>query len=1044
MNQPAKVDSGRHSDSIPTTGGGNKTANSPTPSSSASCSSASSVSPATTTTTGRQCEQNSVVAGLSKPATHGYSAVSLSPSRRHAVTACHDSIQIISIGPGGLNVERTIPFVPHVANGSATLNPPLVSSTNNSATNSFRGSRLSHFPSHHRPLRISEDLFEEPGRSRQPVHDGSHSSSTTTATTATATIGMMNVIVNDVAWSKNLLEIASSHNSRKQQNAQSINSIPQQSFIAAAGSNGSIVVWLEETLLQQPKGGQQQSLAPEVVLSQHGRAVNRLSWHPKRQMLLSASHDSTVRLWERKKVKPEKANKHQGGFSFPFFGDFQAANRRDEGNGAASFNWQCTGVFEPRCESVRDVGWNPMADDIFALCTSNGCLVVYNRLVRARVMLKLNAHDRDATTLHWHPTRPYTIATGGSNDRLVKVWNLEHSLIVDQQQTMDSAAINLSNNQNTLSSIQTDISDVSTDSNLSVGSKASTAALTFCSTSSYSRQPPEHVLAVAAPVKRVRWRPPATTPNTNQNTRSSSKGLLPPIGAPNETFSDRHESMLAVATVPVKGESGGGSGFVALWSYHRPYMPLSIIEGHKEGAVTDLAWLDSSSVAQDVASARSCVVPLEESAAVPRTGIWQHILSVGKDGRCLVQSLAKGERPISNVPPSCFAMANLTPFQRGYGSLQIFSVCQEVNRDSDYWLRSDRETETAPGIFREPPLLSPRKDRERSSSVTEEFDATVVIQNSTPNSPTITFYSLDQGDLDQTGKPATVVPGNGGGTEEELVIAPELVHMSRFADNYVFYPTSALPTLTDICTHNLEIAKTLRNNNVAQMWEAVASELQTAGVDNLADVPTAPRDIRPTISAILEERADNGDVQSCVVLCEVLQIVNADRTTKIPGLGIQLVREWYLSYIDLLRSMCLFAHASDVIRNCNDTFVSAQNKHSTSISESCQRCGKAILADRRNTDQNHHHSGEARRMCKSCKRIIGSCSICQEPVTGMFIWCPGCGHGGHLEHIMGWFAQRHECPTGCGHVCNMVQSLNAFPRSTSMRDLDKLDISLNS
>jgi hypothetical protein len=66
------------------------------------------------------------------------------------------------------------------------------------------------------------------------------------------------------------------------------------------------------------------------------------------------------------------------------------------------------------------------------------------------------------------------------------------------------------------------------------------------------------------------------------------------------------------------------------------------------------------------------------------------------------------------------------------------------------------------------------------------------------------------------------------------------------------------------------------------------------------------------------------------------------------------------------------------------------------------------------------------------------CFVCHEPVTGMFVWCPGCGHGGHLEHALQWFGGlngkpvRTVCPTGCGHKCNLVQMGPAFPRSNSM------------
>ena len=58
------------------------------------------------------------------------------------------------------------------------------------------------------------------------------------------------------------------------------------------------------------------------------------------------------------------------------------------------------------------------------------------------------------------------------------------------------------------------------------------------------------------------------------------------------------------------------------------------------------------------------------------------------------------------VPSSCFAMANLSPFQSGYGSLQIFSVYQRVPNGPSHdakltALRQDDSVRNAPGIFKE-------------------------------------------------------------------------------------------------------------------------------------------------------------------------------------------------------------------------------------------------------------------------------------------------------------------------------------------------------
>ena len=142
--------------------------------------------------------------------------------------------------------------------------------------------------------------------------------------------------------------------------------------------------------------------------------------------------------------------------------------------------------------------------------------------------------------------------------------------------------------------------------------------------------------------------------------------------------------MLAVATAPIKGASAGGSGLLALWSYNRPFMPLSVVEGHKVGAVTDFDWLDTpqpdqierkqqdrSSSAKQLASADARrnrdSLSLEEGFQMRKNtrpgndvevsyselkemddmekpvGIWQHVMSVGRDGRCLLQSFARGK-----------------------------------------------------------------------------------------------------------------------------------------------------------------------------------------------------------------------------------------------------------------------------------------------------------------------------------------------------------------------------------------------------------------
>lgn len=58
--------------------------------------------------------------------------------------------------------------------------------------------------------------------------------------------------------------------------------------------------------------------------------------------------------------------------------------------------------------------------------------------------------------------------------------------------------------------------------------------------------------------------------------------------------------------------------------------------------------------------------------------------------------------------------------------------------------------------------------------------------------------------------------------------------------------------------------------------------------------------------------------------------------------------------------------------------------------------------------------------CDKCRDPVATCAVCLQPVKGVFVWCQGCGHGGHLEHLLEWFSRHSSlCPTGCMHVCNL-------------------------
>jgi hypothetical protein len=168
-----------------------------------------------------------------------------------------------------------------------------------------------------------------------------------------------------------------------------------------------------------------------------------------------------------------------------------------------------------------------------------------------------------------------------------------------------------------------------------------------------------------------------------------------------------------------------------------------------------------------------------------------------------------------------------------------------------------------------------------------------------------------------------------------IIVSPEVVHLSRFASRYKLYPDEQYATRAELCLHNGNVAERLSQSALAHMWRMLAFMLDSTGIDGLldkdSDVPlNMMQYVMPnTIKALLEERAIAGDVQTCVAICEVLEIVKPDQTVRIADLEVELVREWYLSYIDLLRDMCLFSHATFLIRSCKDPYIGSLHQQST-------------------------------------------------------------------------------------------------------------------
>lgn len=159
--------------------------------------------------------------------------------------------------------------------------------------------------------------------------------------------------------------------------------------------------------------------------------------------------------------------------------------------------------------------------------------------------------------------------------------------------------------------------------------------------------------------------------------------------------------------------------------------------------------------------------------------------------------------------------------------------------------------------------------------------------------------------------------------------------------------------------------------------------------------------IYESVAQMLRFYVDVSDVQTAVSIILVL----GDRMKQIVSIDKQTIQIWFRSYIDLLHRFQLWNISTRLIQQCSDPDIQGINQSLTSVLVYCALCKKAI----------HHGSV----LCEKCRTQPSTCSICHVSVRGLYVWCQGCAHGGHLKHMLDWFRTNSLCPAGCGHQCEM-------------------------
>ena len=85
--------------------------------------------------------------------------------------------------------------------------------------------------------------------------------------------------------------------------------------------------------------------------------------------------------------------------------------------------WAVGGVYNGHEGSVEDVAWSPTEGTVFATCSVDQTVRIWDTRERGRSMLSVKAHDADANVASWSHLVSYMLASGG-DDGALRIWDL--------------------------------------------------------------------------------------------------------------------------------------------------------------------------------------------------------------------------------------------------------------------------------------------------------------------------------------------------------------------------------------------------------------------------------------------------------------------------------------------------------------------------------------------------------------------------------------------------------------------------------------------
>ncbi|XP_063700886.1 LOW QUALITY PROTEIN: GATOR2 complex protein MIOS [Culicoides brevitarsis] len=151
------------------------------------------------------------------------------------------------------------------------------------------------------------------------------------------------------------------------------------------------------------------------------------------------------------------------------------------------------------------------------------------------------------------------------------------------------------------------------------------------------------------------------------------------------------------------------------------------------------------------------------------------------------------------------------------------------------------------------------------------------------------------------------------------------------------------------------------------------------------------------------------------------------------------IQYWIQTYRDMLDGWNLFDQRAQL-----DIMMNSKTTRPKAIQLLCNFCGKSISSGFQEENRVRFLINKI-SSCPHCRKTLTRCSLCMlhlgtcstdftdknskkataifqaKPFSNWFSWCQTCRHGGHMKHLLTWFAQNSVCPvTDCNCCCSNI------------------------